>query len=137
MREKQLLGFKPLHPAVRYFCQLCGTEVSADNHVTRYGRNIEAGLESDAHIFCKKCGPEIDRIVNLLAGEDQRIRLEQEADREKLIREIAENELGLLSDRRQHDGGGSSAPPSDERLSPRSPRRRAQRNGMIPNPTDA
>lgn len=133
-REKQLLGFKPLHPACRYFCQLCGEEVSADQAVSRVGRRDIMDQE-ESHLFCKECAPSIDRICNTLASEEIRLKQQYEAELDEKLRKIAEQELELLSSERLHGGEGESVPPPDtkERRTARSPRRRASR-GMIPNP---
>jgi hypothetical protein len=134
-REKLLMGFRPLHPAIRHFCQLCGIEVSSDSSVTIPSR--PSIYEADSlHLFCQTCSPEVDRICNLIATEEQRQDVEYFKARDLKLKEIARNEIELVMAAKQHDGGDSSAPPSDERLSPRSPSRRAlpKRNGMIPNP---
>lgn len=135
-REKLLLGFRPLHPAVRYFCQLCGVEVSNDSSLKRTARKDTFG-EDVLHSFCTRCSPEVDRIANLMAHESARLDAEAANSRDGKLKEIAAYELELLEVSRLHDGGGSSAPPSDERTSPRSSRHRAPRKGMIPNPADA
>ena len=124
-----LQTFEPLFPAVTFHCQLCGKQISQSKAVTKRTMT-DCGVGE--FLFCEDCSPKIAEIEKALFSLEMQMRGDFETSLAKAKTDLAADMLGRAIV--QHEAAGTSAPPSDERTSPRSSRSRAPRQGQIPNP---
>ena len=113
--------FKPLHKAVRYFCNLCGRETGTDEYQTANARRLEAQEREGHYVFCNDCSPHIEKVVQLVAATETQLTQKAQADISDALARVAREALDDI-----RGTVAVTSPPSAPSVSPPedAPRRR-------------
>jgi hypothetical protein len=121
--------FKPLHKAVRYFCNLCGKETGADEYQTAVARRLEAAEREGQYLFCLDCTPHVTKIVNEITAAETLLTAAAEKNIQDNLAERARELVAKLS-----GASGATSPPSVAPDSPPAATHRRRSPTSIPSP---
>lgn len=126
----QVLSYwRPLHPAIRYYCNLCGSETGKDEYQTAQARRMEAFEKEGHYVFCKECAPNVNAIVQEIAAEEQALTMQAAQDVQEKLAAKARELLDKLT-----GAAVEASPPSASSVSPPDSAPRRRPSTRIPSP---
>jgi len=115
--------FKPLYPAIKRFCNLCGKETGTNDYETQSVRDMEARMRGGELVICDACGEHAEQVSQIVGAAAARWDRDQEEARSKFLRELAQEEM----DKRM-------GKPLKKKVG--RPKKKPENTGTIPNPKD-
>lgn len=126
----QVLSYwQPLHPAIRYFCNLCGRETARDEYQTANARRMEAMEREGHYVFCNECAPNVNAIVQEIAAEEAALTAKAAKDVQEKLAVKARELLDKLT-----GAAVADSPPSASSVSPPDSAQRRRPSTRIPAP---
>jgi hypothetical protein len=101
--------FKPLFPAIKRFCNLCGAETAADTFETQAVREMEAREKGGQYVFCAECQPFVGEVGQIIEAERSRLEADAARDINDKLEVLARE---ALEARGRKPPGGEPHPPS-------------------------